>query len=111
MQAVQLHAIELLGQLAQSDANKHAIRDQNGILSLLKLLDRGKLNSTATEAVLGALAVLATNNEINQDHIRYHTATSVLSLPVWSAPCPWRWRASEKRTTTSWLEHTCSPDS
>ena len=68
---MQQQAALLLGRLAASDACKGAIRGQFGIVTLLKMLERPGLERASKEVVVRTLSILAVDNELNQDHIRY----------------------------------------
>ena len=75
---VQQEAALLLGRLGSSDACKGAIRGHFGIVTLLKMVERPGLDRASKEVVVRTLSILAVDNEVNQDHIRYLT-----SLAVW----------------------------
>jgi hypothetical protein len=73
-QSLQQLAARLLGRLAYNEASKDAIRDSHGIQALLRLLEPGRGDRDLAETVAQSLTILAVNNEVNQDHIRYVTA-------------------------------------
>lgn len=63
-------AATLLGRLAQSDANKGAIRTHGGVASLLKVLERPNYPRAHKEAIIKAITAVTEGNELNQDYIR-----------------------------------------
>lgn len=73
---VQQAAATLLGRLAQSDANKGAIRNHHGIAALLRMLERPQYPRAQKEAVISALAAVTEGNELNQDYIRWAVLTA-----------------------------------
>lgn len=64
-------AARLLGRLAYHDDSKNALRDSGAITALLKILRLSKTPRGLQEVVAQALTILAVNNEVNQDYIRW----------------------------------------
>ena len=46
-------------------------------MTLLKLLDRPGLERSSKEVVVRTLSILAVDNEVNQDHMRYTSAQRI----------------------------------
>lgn len=71
MQECLLKATQLLGRVAHAEQNKDALREAGAVVALLKLLRPRNVDPSLAEAVCQALTILAVNNEINQDYIRW----------------------------------------
>ena len=67
---MQQAAAALLGLLAQSEANKGAIRSSHGVAALLRVLERPKYPRAQKEVVIRALTVVTEGHELNQDYVR-----------------------------------------
>ena len=56
--------------MSHSKLNKNSAREHNGVLVLLRLLQKPSTEPKLAQKIVEALTIAAIDNEVNQDYVR-----------------------------------------